>query len=320
MEHNIPMEQTSPTSASSYDLDEGFTDLLINKPEGNPCSCFLRYLLYFLSFLVSILPNVFLQSIKIIKEYERAVVFRLGRLKSKKHIPPGIIYVWPWIDKIHLVDMRIKSVPVAAQNVMTKDSVTIKVDAIVFFCVKDASKAILKVKDFWGSTSLFSATTLRAVVGESELDHLLTKREMVSKKLTRIISETVIKWGIRIVAVEIRDVKLPQNMQRVMASQAEAERDRRAKVISAEGEHQAAQTLCRAADEMSKNPATLQLRYLQTLTQITVEHPTTICYPIPMKMSNMAGMSESESSGSNVEVSDFVKTVIVGGLSALGNL
>jgi len=277
--------QTLSTSAASLDYDP-----LCDKDEGGACSTFLRYVMLFLSMLISLLPTTWISCIKIFDQYERAVIFRLGKLVDhKKAFGPGIRYMMPGVDTFKRVDMRIKSIPISGQDVMTHDSVTINVDAVVFFHVEDAIKAVLVVKDFTSATSYLAATTLRAVVGESELDELLTRREAINNKLKDILRETTSDWGIAIDAVEIKDVKLPGNMQRVMASQAEAERDRRAKVISANGELQAAENLYDAADKMSQNPATLQLRYLQTLTTIAVEHPTTIVFPLPMKMGSLAG-------------------------------
>jgi len=265
-------------------------DPLCDKDEGGACSTFMRYAMLCLSMLVSLIPLTWFGCIKIFDQYERAVIFRLGKLVDHKTaFGPGIRYMMPFVDTFKKVDMRIKSIPIYGQDVMTHDSVTINVDAVVFFHVEDAIKAVLVVKDFKTATSYLAATTLRAVVGESELDELLTKREAINNKLKGILRETTSNWGIAIDAVEIKDVKLPPNMQRVMASQAEAERDRRAKVISANGELQAAENLYDAADKMSQNPATLQLRYLQTLTTIAVDHPTTIVFPLPIKMGSLGG-------------------------------
>jgi len=269
-------------------------DLIHDVDEGSTCSQILRVLIIILSSIISIIPLTWFFAIKIFDQYERAVIFRLGKLKREQAYGPGIIYVFPFVDTFKRIDLRIKTVNVNAQSVMTLDSVTITVDAIIFFHVNDPTKAVLTVQNFTQATSLIAATTLRSVIGSSELDELLQKRDMISNKLKNILVGTAMDWGISIDSVEIRDVELPQNMQRVMASQAEAERDRRAKVISANGELQAADGLHLAAEDMSKNPATLQLRYLQTLTQIAVEHPTKIIFPLPMKMKSLA---ESQSKG-----------------------
>jgi len=283
---NLSLSNLSKAASSRTSMDY---DPLCDKDEGGNCSTFLRYIVLSISMLFSLIPLTWLFCIKIFDQYERAVVFRLGKLQNETPFGPGICYMMPFVDTFRRVDMRIKSIPISGQDVMTHDSVTINVQAVVFFHVKNATKAVLVIQNYVSATRYLAATTLRAVVGKSELDELLTKRESINNKLKNILLETASDWGIAIDAVEIKDVKLPPNMQRVMASQAEAERDRRAKVISANGELQAAENLYDAADKMSQNPATIQLRYLQTLTAISAEHPTTIVFPLPMKMGSLAG-------------------------------
>lgn len=219
----------------------------------------------------------------IIKKYERAVNFRYGKL-IEPAIGEGIHYFIPFVDLPRRIDMRIKTIDVPTQEMMTKDSVTVKVNAVVYYRINDAIKVVTMVENYCRATSLLAQTTLRAVVGECELDELLQNREKISSKLNSILDEATDVWGIKVRNVEVKDVLLPKNMQRAMASQAEAERERRAKIISAEGEHQASKTLLEAANEMTKNHATLQLRYLQTLTQISVEKNSTIVFPLPMEL------------------------------------
>jgi len=203
--------------------------------------------------------------------------------------------------------MRILTIQVPSQEMMTKDSVTCTVDAVVYFHVRDAIKSVVCVQDHIRATSFFGATTLRSVIGESELDELLQKRELLGRKLTQILDDTTESWGVRVTHVEVRDVILPQNMQRVMGSQAEAERDRRAKVISAVGELQAAKTLKQAAEKMSENGSTMQLRYLQTLTQICQERPSKIIFPVPMSFDGPSfGLPSSSNANAEIEISAVV--------------
>lgn len=243
----------------------------------------LQYFVIFFSYLFSFIPITWLFQIKVMKQYERAVIFRFGKIASVSG--PGVFYLHPFVDTFKRIDLRIKNFNVGAQEILTKDSVTIKVDAFVFFSVSNASKAVLEVKSFKRATTVFAATTLRSVVGESELDELLYQRDRINRRLSKIISPRCAEWGVRIDAVEVRDVVLPYGMQRVMASQAEAERDRRGKVISADGERQAAGKLLEAATMLSKNPSTVQLRYLQSLTKLTEEKPSKIYFPIPLNIS-----------------------------------
>jgi regulator of protease activity HflC (stomatin/prohibitin superfamily) len=220
------------------------------------------------------------QAIKVIKESERAVTFRFGRYIGIKG--PGLIFLIPVVDQISRVDLRVVTLDVPAQEVITKDNVTIKVNAVVFFRVVTPENAIIKVEDFVHATSLYAQTTLRSTLGRSELDELLAHRDKINVQLQEIIDEITEGWGIKVTSVEIKDVELPQTMQRAMAKQAEAEREKRAKVIHAEGEKAAAQSLADAADILSRNPAAIQMRYLQTLTEIAIEKNSTILFPVPI--------------------------------------
>jgi len=233
------------------------------------------------SFMMLIIPCLWCSYIKVFEQYERAVHFRLGKLQ-KPAKGPGIFFFIPCVDDWRTVDMRILTLDVPPQNMMTKDSVTCHVNAVVYFYVADAIKAVTCVENHMASTALLAQTSLRSVIGDSELDELLTKRETINRKLTKILDEGTDDWGIKVVTVEISDVTLPTQMQRAMGSQAEAERERRAKVISAEGELQASTHLLEAANNMTQNSATIQLRYLQTLTQISQEKPSTIIFPLPL--------------------------------------
>lgn len=233
------------------------------------------------SFLfVAALAVAFLASaIKIVQEYERGVIFRLGRLVGPKG--PGLFLIIPLIDKMMKVDLRVVTLDVPSQEVITRDNVTVKVNAVVFFRVIDPSSAIVQVEDFRRATWNISQTTLRNVVGQSELDDLLANREEINQKAQKIIDETTEPWGVKVAIVEIKDVELPESMQRAMAKQAEAEREKRAKLVHAEGELAAARNLAEAAELMSASPATMQLRYLQTLTEISVEKNSTIMAWLP---------------------------------------
>jgi regulator of protease activity HflC (stomatin/prohibitin superfamily) len=232
-------------------------------------------------------------AIKIVQEYERGVIFRLGRLVGPRG--PGLFFIIPLIDRMVKVDLRVVTLDVPSQEVITRDNVTVKVNAVVFFRVVDPSAAIVQVEDNRRATWNISQTTLRNVVGQSELDDLLAKREEINHKLQQIIDETTEPWGIKVTIVEIKDVELPQPMQRAMAKQAEAEREKRAKIVHAEGEFNAAQKLSDAAKLMAENPVSIQLRYLQTLTEISVEKNSTIIFPVPMDI--MEGLSSLVSGG-----------------------
>lgn len=242
----------------------------------------VRGICIFFSVLVSIIPFTWFYSIKVFDQYERGVVFRLGKVLSEPK-GPGIFYFLPFVDTWRNVDLRIMTIDVMPQEMMTKDSVTCSVNAVIYFRVRDPIKAIIQVENYITATGQFAQTTLRSVVGENELDSLLSKREMINTRITEILEKATDAWGVHVTTVEIKDVVLPKQMQRAMASQAEAERERRAKVISAQGEEQAAKTLLDAANQMTKNTTTMQLRYLQTLTQISTEQNQTIVFPLPVE-------------------------------------
>jgi regulator of protease activity HflC (stomatin/prohibitin superfamily) len=227
-------------------------------------------------FLVLILAS----AIRILREYERGVVFRLGRLIAAKG--PGLILLIPVVDRLIRVSLRTVVMDVPSQDVITKDNVSIKVNAVVYFRVMQPDKAIVEVEDFLSATSQLSQTTLRSILGQSELDELLSQREKINRELAVIIDNQTEPWGIKVSNVEVKHIDLPQEMQRAMAKQAEAERVRRAKIIHAEGEFQASQKLSEAADIISKNPATIQLRYLQTLTEVASDKNSTIIFPVPI--------------------------------------
>lgn len=223
-------------------------------------------------------------AVKVLPEYERGVIFRLGRL-SKALVGangPGLIILIPWIDRLVRVDLRVITMDVPTQEVITRDNVPVKVNAVIYFRVVDPNKAITDVENFIAATSQISQTTLRSVLGESELDELLAQRERINQKLQEIIDLHTDPWGIKVSTVEVKDVELPQEMKRAMAKQAEAERERRAKVISAEGEFQASKKLAEAAAIMSVEPISVTLRYLQTLTEIATENNSTTIFPIPL--------------------------------------
>lgn len=223
-----------------------------------------------------LLPQIF----KIMREYERAVVFRLGKYQKTKG--PGLIVLIPFIDKIERVDLRVLTINVDKQEVITKDNVTVNVDAITFFRVMDAEQAVIQVERYIHATSMLAQTTLRSIVGQVELDELLANRDKINKNIQDIIDKHTDPWGIKVVSVEVRDVVLPENMKRAMARQAETERERRAKVINAEGEYQAAERLVDAAKMIQTAPAALQLRFLQTMTEVAEEHTSFVMLPLPM--------------------------------------
>jgi regulator of protease activity HflC (stomatin/prohibitin superfamily) len=233
--------------------------------------------------VITLVVLYLLNSIKILKEYERGVIFRLGRVLSKAK-GPGLILVFAPIDRMVRVSLRIIVMDIPAQDVITKDNVSVKVNAVVYFRVLEPKKAIIEVQDYMFATSQLAQTTLRAVVGEVELDELLSEREKLNSQLQEILDKHTDPWGIKVQLVETKHVDLPDNMIRAIARQAEAERDRRAKVIHAEGEYQAAGKLTKAADIISTNPQALQLRYLGTLTEISAEKNSTIIFPLPLDL------------------------------------
>ena len=221
-------------------------------------------------------------SIRILREYERGVIFRLGRLIAQNG--PGLILLIPIIDQMVRIDLRTITLNVPPQEVITKDNVTVRVNAVAYFRVIDPNKAVTEVENYLLATSQIAQTTLRSVLGKAELDALLSERERLNVELQQIIDEQTEPWGIKVSTVEVKDVELPADMQRAMSRQAEAERERRAKIIAADGEFQAAEKLSQAANIISVNPATLQLRYLQTLVEIGVNNSSTIIFPLPLDL------------------------------------
>ena len=236
--------------------------------------------------LSSLIPIIILvalilpQAARILREYERGVIFRLGKLYGTKG--PGLIFLIPIVDRMVKMDLRVVTIDVARQEIMTRDNVPVTVDAVVYFRVVDPEAAVIRVENYLKATSLISQTTLRSVLGQSELDELLSKREKINLTLQEIIDRQTDPWGIKVTAVEVKDVVLPDGMKRAMARQAETERERRAKIINAEGEFQAAEKLVQAAAMISEQPIALQLRFLQTMNEISSEHNTTTFLPVPI--------------------------------------
>jgi regulator of protease activity HflC (stomatin/prohibitin superfamily) len=237
-----------------------------------------------ITYIVTVLILIFIlsQVVKIMNEYERGVIFRLGRLIASKG--PGIIFLIPLIDKLQRMSLRLITLDVPPQDVITKDNVSVKVNAVLYYRVMDPNKAVVEVADYAYATSQLAQTTLRSVCGQAELDELLAEREKISIRLQETLDKDTDPWGIKVSKVELKHIDLPPEMQRAMAKQAEAERERRAKVIHAEGEFQASQKLSEAAVIISKDPAALQLRYLQTLSEISTENNSTILFPIPIDL------------------------------------
>jgi regulator of protease activity HflC (stomatin/prohibitin superfamily) len=228
--------------------------------------------------LVIIVP----QALRILREYERGVIFRLGKLIGAKG--PGLIFLIPIVDRMVKMDLRVVTIDVAKQEIMTRDNVPVTVDAVVYFRVVSPADAVVKVENFWKATSLIAQTTLRSVLGQSPLDDLLSQRDVINQKLQEIIDKQTEPWGIKVTAVEVKEVSLPDSMKRAMAKQAEAERERRAKVVNAEGEFQAAEKMVQAAALIAKEPIALQLRYLQTMREMASEHNTTTFLPLPIDL------------------------------------
>jgi regulator of protease activity HflC (stomatin/prohibitin superfamily) len=224
---------------------------------------------------------VIIAAVKVVQEYERGVIFRLGRLQGAKG--PGLFFIIPLIDRMTKVDLRVITLDIPTQEAITRDNVTVRVNAVAYFRVVDPNDAIVQVEDYQRATWQISQTSLRSVLGQSDLDELLIHRDQINQKLQQIIDEQTEPWGIKVSIVEVKDVELPDTMKRAMARQAEAEREKRAKVIHAEGEFNAAQQLQDAASVISAEPAALQLRYLQTLTEIAVEKNSTIIFPVPIE-------------------------------------
>jgi len=244
---------------------------------------FVRAMLIALGVFLLIPPwgfFVYPYAVRIVQEYERGVIFRLGRLMGARG--PGLFFILPVVERMVKVDLRIVTMDVPSQECITRDNVTVKVNAVIYFRVTNPEDAVVKILDHFRATSQISQTSLRSVLGQSDLDELLSERERINQRLTQIIDEQTEPWGVKVSTVEVKDVELPQNMQRAIARQAEAERERRAKVIHAEGEFQAAEKLSEAGRIMSATPATLQLRFLQTLTEVASERNSTIVFPVPI--------------------------------------
>jgi regulator of protease activity HflC (stomatin/prohibitin superfamily) len=242
----------------------------------------LLSLLVYLVPLLFVLVSVLGAAIKVVQEYERGVIFRLGRLVGARG--PGLFLIIPFVDRMVKVDLRVVTLDVPAQDVITRDNVTVRVNAVLYFRVFNPEKAVVAVADYVRATHQIAQTTLRSVLGQSDLDELLSQREEINMRLQQIIDEQTEPWGIKVGIVEVKDVELPQSMQRAMARQAEAEREKRAKIIHASGEFEASKTLTDAARIIATQPASLQLRYLQTLTEIAAEKNSTIIFPLPIEM------------------------------------
>ncbi len=234
----------------------------------------------FVGFIVFVI--IVPMALRVLREYERGVIFRLGKLQAAKG--PGLIFLFPIVDRMVKMDLRVVTIDVAKQEIMTRDNVPATVDAVVYFRVVNPIDAVIKVENFWKATSLIAQTTLRSVLGQASLDDLLSQRDVINNKLQEIIDRQTEPWGIKVTSVEVRDVSLPDGMKRAMAKQAEAERERRAKVVNAEGEFQAAEKMAQAAAVISKEPMALQLRYLQTMREMSNEHSSTIFMPLPIEL------------------------------------
>ncbi len=245
----------------------------------------IETLLRFASWLIPlfILGSIILpQMVRILREYERGVIFRLGKLLGVKG--PGLIFLIPVVDRMVKMDLRVVTIDVSRQEMMTHDNVPVTVDAVVYFRVVQPDEAVVKVESYWKATSLIAQTTLRSIIGQAELDELLAQRDKLNARLQEIIDRQTDPWGIKVTAVEIKDVVLPEGMKRAMARQAESERERRAKIIMAEGEFQAAEKLVQAAAMIAEQPIALQLRFLQTMKEISNEQNTTTFLPIPIEL------------------------------------
>jgi regulator of protease activity HflC (stomatin/prohibitin superfamily) len=241
--------------------------------------------------VVVILLMIFVTGFRVVQEYERGVIFRLGRCVGAKG--PGLFYILPFFDRMRRVNLQTQAVAVAAQQVITKDNVTVGVDAVAYFRVKDPVASVIKIQNWYQASQLVAQTALRSIIGRHELDQLLGERERINNELRTALDDQTEPWGVEVENVEIRDVGLPEQMQRAMAKQAEAERERRAKVIAADGEFQASKRLAEAATEMAVSPGAMHLRTLQTMSEIAVEHNSTIIFPIPTEVLGFLRMSET---------------------------
>ena len=257
---------------------------------------------YTVIFLIILAVLFLATAIKILNEYERGVIFRLGRVMSRAK-GPGLIIIIPVVDRLVKISLRLVAMDVPPQDVITRDNVSVKVNAVIYFRVMDSIKAVVEVENYLYATSQLAQTTLRSVCGQAELDELLSDREKINSQLQEILDKHTDPWGVKVTTVEVKHIDLPQDMQRAMARQAEAERERRAKVINAEGEHQAAARLAEAASIIAEHPMALQLRYLQTLREVSAENNSTTLFPIPidlfkpfLKLQEMVEKSEKEGS------------------------
>ena len=242
---------------------------------------FLGSLFSVTGIVILFLIVIVISAIKVVQEYERGVIFRLGRLSGVKG--PGVFFIIPWVDRMVKVDLRVITLDIPTQEAITKDNVTVSVNAVAYYRVVDPADAIVQIEDYNKATWQIAQTSLRSVLGQSDLDELLIHRDQINQKLQQIVDEATEPWGIKVSIVEVKDVELPATMKRAMARQAEAEREKRAKVIHAQGEYDAAEQLKEAASVISQQPAALQLRYLSTLTEIAVEKNSTIIFPVPIE-------------------------------------
>jgi len=266
-----------------------------NEPEeaGFDCCSFMLKTISIL-FIILTFPISIFFCIRIVPEYERAIIFRLGRLKKGGAVGPGLFFIIPCIDEIKVVDLRTITFDVPPQEILTKDSVTVQVDAVVYYNIRNPMDAVCKIENYANATKLLSATTLRNVLGTKTLSETLSERDVIAKDLKAQIDNATDPWGIDIQRVEVKDVRLPQSLQRAMAAEAEASREARAKVIAAEGEQKASKALKEASDIISESPAALQLRYLQTLATISSEKNSTIVFPIPIELMSQFTRSKQE--------------------------
>lgn len=240
------------------------------------------YLIIEILLIILGIITIIVSSVRVLREYERGVIFRLGRLHKIKG--PGLIFIIPFVDKMIKVDLRLVSIDVPRQEIITKDNVSVIVDAVVYFRITEPVSALIKVENYYQSTFLIAQTTLRSVLGESDLDELLSQRDKINKKLQEVIDKQTGSWGISVPLVEIKEISLPEGLKQAMARQAEAERERRAKIINAEGECQSAEKLVQAANILSSNPISFQLRYLNTIFEVSSHPNTTILFPFPVEV------------------------------------
>jgi regulator of protease activity HflC (stomatin/prohibitin superfamily) len=271
------------------DIPDIYNKSATSVSEGEGCAMTtLRYVLYLFCGLFAILPISWCWVCKTFKTYESGVVFRLGHVQKQAKEQGGLYFFLPVLDQVHTVDLRIKTYDIPSQNMMTKDSVTVSVNAAVLYHIDNAIFSVCHVRNVKSATENLAATTLRAVVGESELDEVLHSRERISFRIKQLLDAATDAWGVRVDEVQIKDIMLPPNMMRCMAAQAEAERERRGKVIAARGELQASEKLLQAAQEMTTNPVTMQLRFMQALTTIAQDKKSKVYFPLPISMSSLA--------------------------------